>query len=197
MSNVGGSSAAAIGLDGVLSALSDRCHKIQFLVALADSTVGASLLPTLTETLVTQVREGTGIDAWVPVRVVPRDRMTALTAANRAVLATPILAEEQKKELAGLIDEVLSRYLVEEGVIEKIDKADDPLALRAMRLLKFCGSGVLIQGKSQDLARRRVIEHLRQPQFEAKFLASVPNPNQAEQFLREFHRLLVDVGFKS
>ncbi|HTH16055.1 MAG TPA: hypothetical protein VL974_05325, partial [Magnetospirillum sp.] len=99
-------------------------------------------------------------------------------------------------ELGSLVDEALAAYLVDEGVIEKIDKPDDPLALRAIRLIKFCGSGVLIEGKSLNLARARVIDHLRQPQFEEKFLASVPEPGKAEMHLREFHRLLVETGFR-
>ena len=55
--------------------------------------------------------------------------------------------------------------------------------------------GALIKGKSLDLARSRIIEHLRQPQFEEKFLASSGDPSSGEKNLREFHRLLREVGF--
>ncbi len=47
------------------------------------------------------------------------------------------------------------------------------------------------------MAHQRILTHLRQPQFEAKFLASIPDPTQAERHLREFHRLLVESGFGS
>ena len=115
------------------------------------------------------MRGATKIDDWVPLRMPPPERMAALAAANRSLLAAPALDDELRKELGGAVDEVLAAYLVDEGVIEKIDKPDDPLAMRAIRLIKFCGSGVLIEGKSLNLARARVIDHLRQPQFEEKF----------------------------
>ena len=76
-----------------------------------------------------------------------------------------------------------------------MDKPDDPLAMRAIRLVKFCGSGVLIEGKSLNMAKARVVEHLRQKQFEEKFVASMPDPSQGEKHLRDFHRLLVECGF--
>ncbi|MBF0305715.1 MAG: hypothetical protein HQL41_08725, partial [Alphaproteobacteria bacterium] len=49
---------------------------------------------------------------------------------------------------------------------------------------------------SLDLARQRVIGHLRQSQFEQRFLASVPDAGQGEKHLREFHRILLQSGFK-
>ena len=106
-----------------------------------------------------------------------------------------MLVDEFKKPLAEMIDDVMVGYLQDEGVIEKIDKADDPLAIRAIRLVKFCGSGVLIEGKSLNMAKARVVEHLRQKQFEEKFVASCPDPSQGDKNLRDFHRLLVECGF--
>jgi hypothetical protein len=132
----------------------------------------------------------------VPLRLPPPERMAALARLNAALTACPALAPETRAELGGKVDEVLATYLLAEEVIEKIDKPDDPLAMRAIRLIKFCGSGVLIEGRSLNLARARVIEHLKQPQFEEKFLASVPEQGKAEAHLREFHRLLVQTGFR-
>jgi len=40
-----------------------------------------------------------------------------------------------------------------------------------------------------------VLGHLRQPNFEDKFLSSIPDKAQAEKHLREFHKLLVESGF--
>jgi hypothetical protein len=195
LSNLSGAQVVLEAMRGIVSALSDGCRKVQFLLSLAAAPLASSVAGDLREALSGTIQEAPTIDAWVPVRLPPRDRMVALTANNQAILASAALPEEVRKELGNRVDEVLARYLVDEGVIEKIDKADDPLALRAIRLIKFCGSGVLIRGKSLDLARRRVIEHLRQPHFEEKFLASVPDSAQAEKYLRDFHRLLVEVGF--
>lgn len=177
-------------MDMLMSALPDTCSRVQCLLALGRSGMAESLGEHLGALLDRKVREAIHIDRWIGVRVAPRDRMVALTAVNRDLKAAG------HAEFALLVDEVLTRYLQDEEVIEKIDKPDDPLALRAIRLIKFCGSGVLIEGKSLNLARSRVIEHLKQPQFEEKFLASVADPTQAEKHLREFHRLLVETGFR-
>jgi len=191
-----GSVGASHAIEMALSALSDNVHRVQFLLALAEAPVGQGMGRQLTDMLASRVRGATKMEDWLPVRLPPPERMAALAAANRSLLKATALGDDLRKELGGVVDEVLAAYLVDEGVIEKIDKPDDPLALRAIRLIKFCGSGVLIEGKSLNLARARVIDHLRQPQFEEKFLASVPEPGKAEMHLREFHRLLVETGFR-
>ncbi|MGE5505025.1 MAG: hypothetical protein ACM31L_11435 [Actinomycetota bacterium] len=193
--SAGNTVGALQAMDFVISVLGEGCLTVQFMTQLVASTLGAGMPEAVTDMLAGEVRKASHIDAWVPVRVSPRDRMAALTSANAALLAAE-LPEELKAELGGVVDEVLAKYLLDEEVIEKIDKPDDPLALRAIRLIKFCGSGVLIKGKSLNLARERVIEHLKQKQFEEKFLASVPDQAQAEKHLREFHRLLVETGFR-
>lgn len=191
-----GTIGAGQSLELALSALSDNVLRVQFLLALAESPVGQGMGGAVLDILSSRVRGATNIDQWVPVRMPPPERMAALAAANRSLLAATVLPEDMGKELGGALDDALAAYLVDEGVIEKIDKPDDPLAMRAIRLIKFCGSGVLIEGKSLNLARARVIDHLRQPQFEEKFLASVSEPGKAEKHLREFHRLLVETGFR-
>ncbi|CAA7623649.1 hypothetical protein [Magnetospirillum sp. UT-4] len=192
-----GNVTAAQALDLTLSALADTVHRVHYLLALLASPLGrGGMADMVSDALIKRIREAETIDAWVPARLPPPERMAAMAAANRAILANAELEPELKADLAGRIDEALARYLVEDGVIERIDKPEDPLALRAIRLIKFCGSGVLIDGKSLNLARARVIEHLRQPNFEEKFLSSVPEPGKAEQHLREFHRLLGQTGFR-
>lgn len=191
--SVAGPDATLRAVEGLLSALCDACRRVHLLLNLGDSPLGMpSELLALLENL---VRAADHINFWVPLRVAPRDRMASMTATNGALVASKAVPEPPRGDLGRCIDEALVRYLVDEGVIEKIDKADDPLAMRAIRLIKFCGSGVLIKGKSLDMARARVIEHLRQPQFEEKFLASAGGADQAEKHLREFHRLLRESGF--
>lgn len=187
---------AADAMQGLFMTLTDGCRRVQLTLALAESPLAPVLGDELPEALSAQVRSGRMIDWWVPLRVPPRDRMTAMTAVHKAVVSSAAFPETLRNDLGTRIDETLARYLLDEEVIEKIDKADDPLALRAIRLVKFCGSGVLIDGKSLDLARQRVIGHLRQAQFEQRFLASVPDAGQGEKHLREFHRLLLQSGFK-
>ncbi len=196
LSNLKGPDIPAQAMRGVVTALNGTCRRVHFLLALSQSTLEPMLGDALQTVLAEEIAQADQIDVWVGARVAPRDRMAGLTVVNKALLAARRLPEEMRTQAAAQVDDILARYLVDEGVIEKIDKADDPLAMRAIRLIKFCGSGVLIEGKSLNLARQRVIEHLKQPQFEEKFLSSVPDPSQAEKFLRDFHRLLGEVGFR-
>ncbi|CUW39054.1 conserved protein of unknown function [Magnetospirillum sp. XM-1] len=194
--NSGGASVSAPqALQLLLGALPDGCVRLQFLLTLAGSNLGRSMGEILTEMLDAHVRRSNHIDAWVPVRLAPPARMAALNNANKLLRTCPNLVDEFRKELADRIDDVMVRYLTAEEIIEKVDKPDDPLAMRAIRLVKFCGSGVLIEGKSLNMAKARVVEHLRQKQFEEKFVASMPDPSQGEKHLRDFHRLLVECGF--
>ncbi|MEO0034215.1 MAG: hypothetical protein RLZZ501_238, partial [Pseudomonadota bacterium] len=105
------------------------------------------------------------------------------------------LAEPLRRDLADRLDTVMMRFLSSGAVIERLDTLDDPLAARAIRLVRFCGSGLLIEGRSLAFARARVVSHLRQPQFEQKFRESYGDPAEAEHALRAFHRLLVETGF--
>ncbi|MBF0327096.1 MAG: hypothetical protein HQL42_18770 [Alphaproteobacteria bacterium] len=191
-----GTVTASQAIDLMLRLLSDKVLKVQYLLALAQSNLAQGMADALAELIIARVSETEHIDKWVPLRLPPPERMAALAGLNAALVACQILAPEARAELGGKVDDVLATYLLAEEVIEKIDKPDDPLAMRAIRLIKFCGSGVLIEGRSLNLARARVIEHLKQPQFEEKFLASVPEPGKAEAHLREFHRLLVQTGFR-
>jgi len=190
---VGGPNSMREAVEGLMVALSDACRRVHLLLALGDSPLG--LPKSLLELLEGQIRGARSITQWVPARMPPRQRMEAMTATHAAVANARGIPEELRAELAQCLDETLLRYLVDDSVIEKIDKAEDPLAMRAIRLIKFCGSGVLIQGKSLDMAKARVLEHLRQPSFEEKFLASLGEPGQAEKQLRDFHHLLIENGF--
>lgn len=196
INNTGGAVAVQQAVELLLSALGDNALSVQFLLAFQQSKLGQEMAAALEEMLAARVKKAVTLNDWVPVRLAPPARMAAMTSANRALRKAEHLAEGFRTPLAVHVDEVLAKYLLDEGVIEKIDKPDDPLAMRAIRLVKFCGSGVLIEGKSLALARQRVIDHLRQPQFEEKFLASCGDVGTAEKHLREFHKLLLETGFR-
>jgi hypothetical protein len=193
---MGGASGLARAVDAIVIQLGDSCRKTIFfldLAPIAPEITGSG--PTVMQWLKTLAQAGRDIDHWVPRRFPPRERMLALTDCNKAVRENRVIEDEVRSALSTCTDETLASYLEKEEVIEKIDKPDDPLAFRALRLVKFLGSGVLIPGKSRDMAKQRILAHLRQPHFEEKFLASLPDKEQAEKHLRDFHRLLTESGF--
>ena len=196
LKNVGGALGYARAVEEIGELLGEGCRRTNFLMALAGLPPAATGSgPTAAESLEVLAEGGDHIDAWVARSLPPRERMVALTACNKAIRCCETIEAPLRDKLAARTDATLARYLADEEVIEKIDKSDDPLALRALRLVKFCGSGVLIPGRSMDMAKHRVLGHLRQPQFEERFLSSMPDQQQAEKHLREFHRLLVEAGF--
>jgi hypothetical protein len=123
-----------------------------------------------------------------------KERMQRATLAHRAMGASPYPAN-LKTKVAGHIDSVLERYLVEEKIIEKLDHQDSPLHDRAVRLVQFCAAGVLPEGKAMSRARSRILDLLRQPNFDAHFVEGITDPAAAQKALRDFHQLLIKAGF--
>ncbi len=101
------------------------------------------------------------------------------------------LPDEYKEKIAGHIDGVLARYLTDESIIEKLDHPEAHIRDRAVRLVKFCGAGVLPEGKALNLARKRIVGMLRQPNFDKAFVEGLPDGADAEKVLRDFHKLLI------
>jgi len=124
----------------------------------------------------------------------PKNRMVTATGAHQAMLNSN-LPDDVKERVADHIDGVLERYLVDERIIDKLDNPDTHLRDRAVRLVKFCGAGVLPEGKALNMARKRIVEILRQPNFDDNFVEGIEDPASADAALRGFHELLVTAGF--
>ena len=124
-----------------------------------------------------------------------KERMQRATTAHRTVTDSRYPADLRAR-VAGHIDGVLERYLIDEQVIEKLDHNDSSLRDRAVRLVQFCAAGILPEGKAMTRARSRTLELLRQPNFDARFVADIADPAAAATALRDFHRLLVKAGFR-
>lgn len=120
--------------------------------------------------------------------------METATGAHRATLNSQ-LPDGVKQSVADHIDGVLERYLVDESIIEKLDNPGTHLRDRAVRLVKFCGAGVLPEGKALEMARSRIIAILRQPNFDQNFVEGLDDAESAERALRGFHQLLSKAGF--
>ena len=194
--NVGGQAGLQNAIDELPIDLGGRCRGIVYLMTLVEAPRIAEKFKDHILRKLGYYVDDAGIDEWSPAKMSPPERMTSLTSCYRTITLNQTLPEKLRADLANAADTVLVGYLEHSGVIEKIDKPEDPLAFRALRLVKFCGSGVLIKGKSLALAQKRVLGHLRQPNFEEKFLSSIPDKSQAEKHLREFHKLLIESGFK-
>jgi hypothetical protein len=174
--SVGGQAGLQNAIDDLSQELGGRARATIYLMTLLGAPKTAELFgEQITRKLTRYVEDRGGIDDWVPSRLSPPDRMGALTRCNKAIQASKILPDKLRVDLATTTDIVLVDYLEYSGVI---------------------ASGVLIKGRALEMAHKRVLGHLRQANFEEKFLSSIPDKAQAEKHLREFHKLLVESGFK-
>ncbi len=122
-----------------------------------------------------------------------KDRMVTATGAYQAT-ASSALPDDIKAQVTEHIDSVLERYLLDENIIDRLDNPGTHIRDRAVRLVKFCGAGVLPEGKALTLARKRIIKLLKQPNFDQHFIEGIGDPAKAEKALRDFHKLLVQGG---
>lgn len=123
----------------------------------------------------------------------PKDLMVTATGAFSAAKRSA-LPDDVKSKVTDHIDGVLERYLADENIVEKLDNPEAHLRDRAVRLVKFCGAGVLPEGRALKMARERITGLLRQPNFDKKFVEGLNDPKVAETALRNFFKLMQKAG---
>lgn len=189
----GGAVGRRAAIAGTFGAMPDRATGMIYLAELAGSPyVDEHLrdIVDLTETVCAARRIGDLCRRDLS----PKDRMQRATNVFAATRASR-LPEAVRTRVMKHIDEVLERFLIEEKIIERLDHHESPLRDRAMRLVQFCASGVLPDGKALALARERIVQLLRQPDFDAHFVEGASDGRAAQQMLRDFHLLLTTAGF--
>jgi hypothetical protein len=104
--------------------------------------------------------------------------------------------EADRKRVMERLDDLLCAYIDQSKIIERLDDPTAILRYRAIRLIQLCASGALESPRALDSARRRVVEHLRQPNFEDKFVSDIPDPETRAKALKDFFDLLKRAGFR-
>jgi hypothetical protein len=138
------------------------------------------------------------LDGIAPLTADGRDPLAPLLAASN--LSRWIVAQFPQKAaqpLAEQLDALSARYLVENRVIERMDRAELPLAARATWLLNFLLSGTLTEGKATALARDRICDHLKRPDFVEAFAEGSIDVSDRDRRLREFYALMTKAGFSA
>ncbi|MEW5726632.1 MAG: hypothetical protein AB1918_02290 [Pseudomonadota bacterium] len=188
----GGLTGRRAAITNTARAMPDQAHGVMYLAELTKTEFAEDHLPDILKEL-DRVFGARVIGELCRRSMMPKDRLIAATnafnAATQSALPDPV-----KHKVAEHIDGVLERYLVDEKIIDKLDDPGSPLRDRAVRLVKFCGAGVLPEGKALARARRRIVELLRQPNFDRHFIEGITEPTKAEKALRDFHALLIKAG---
>lgn len=105
------------------------------------------------------------------------------------------MPDRLRDPVAAKFDELVSDYIISQGVIQRLD--DERLAFRerATRLVTFCASGVLTVGRDTTIARDTIVSYLRRKDFIAEFTAGIPDAGDKEKAIKEFYGLLAKTGF--
>lgn len=187
----GGAPGRRQALEGALGCLPDAKDKLRFLIEFSGSDIGAQHFKDISALLTQIVAAGNGfIDRNLPIR----DNLEQVTLLY-AQVADCMLPEPLRSQLADGIDEILSAYILNSRVVERMDNPDDTLRHRANKLMMLCAPGVLQSRKALGIVRKRVISHLRQPNFENEYVADIPDRAAQQRALKEFYQLLGQAGF--
>ena len=188
----GGKTGRRAAIEGTFHAMPDLAYGSIYLCDLARSEFAEAHLADM-EALFERVRAAKDIDDFCRGELAPNERMARATAAYHAIAASPFQAE-LRAGIASHIDTLLEGFIIKEKIIDRLDLADHHLRDRATRLVWFCQSGLLPNGKALKTAQGRVLTLLRQPDFTSRFVRGLPDPQAARAALRDFFDLLKSSG---
>lgn len=189
----GGALGRRQAMEQVVGCYKDAKDKIRFLIEFSGSDIGEQHFKDISALLLKLTADGAAAgfaDRNLPIR----DNLEQITLLY-AQVADCMLPDPLRSQLAGAIDELLANYILASKVVERMDNPDDTLRHRANKLMMLCAPGVLQSPKALDIVRRRVVTHLRQPNFDKLYVSDIPEPAAQQRALREFYKLLGQAGF--
>ncbi len=193
----GGLSALKNSVGGVVSTMKDMLDRVIYLLELAKSELGKDLRETISDQL-SKLIEVNDLNSLAPGAKDVTEKLLAVKRIFETLKGEGSngLPDAERQRLVERLDTLLAEFIKREGIIEKLDNPSAPLRDRAMRLVEFCGSGILPDGRALRAARERVVTHLRQPNFDRAFIEGLTDPAKCAELLREFHGRLVRAGFR-
>jgi hypothetical protein len=193
--NVGGASGqrdAVIWLTGRSPSTLATAH---FLLTMAGSKMAPALQDVPATRLEALVGEISDLAYLVAGETSPIAQLKSVTALFRAVESCLGLAPESSKAITARIDDLLFDYVVRGKIVEQMDNPAWKLHTRAFMLLQLCTPEVLPNGKTINVARKAVVNHLRRPNFEVELVTGM-DAEMRDKTLLQFHHLLKAGGFR-
>ena len=188
---VGGVKGMRQAITGAADVAPDGRAKLRFLISLFQSPLaqehGTDILYLLDEV--------SSANNFIDPRLPLKTNLEQMTAVHDFVRKSP-LPETSRDVIAGRIDDLLVNYISGSKIVERLDKPDDLLRHRAIRLLQLCAPGVLRSPKALNVVRSRVVEHLRQANFDDKYVEDLADAGQRERALRDLKGMLERAGLR-
>jgi hypothetical protein len=188
----GGTPGRRAAIRAVFLAMPDMASGVFYLCDAARSELAHAHLADMAAVF-DMVLKAKSLDEFCRRDLDPDARMARATAAYHAMAASPF-SPEIRASVTEHIDTLLEHFIIGERIIENLDRPGEHLRDRAVRLVQFCESGLPPNGKAFARARIRVLALLRQPDFPARFVAGIDDPEAARTALRDFFALLKRSG---
>lgn len=191
----GGAPGRRDAITAMTSYLPTAMQQVRFLIALTSTELGQEQSNFIITSLESLIGKANRMEDLVGNQGTPKTRMTEITQIYKFMSKTTSLPPNVCMPLAEKLDSLVADFLVSNQVLEKLDNPSDSLRIRAIRMIQFCTSGVLPEGRAFAMGRDRVLTMLRQPKFEQKFVADIADQTTHEKALRDFHRVLATSNF--
>ncbi|MEO5372764.1 MAG: hypothetical protein H7840_00635 [Alphaproteobacteria bacterium] len=195
--DVGTTDATRGAIFGLAELVQQRAQRSRFLLLVAESETGRSFGEEIGRHILEMANKAPDIHNFVHYRETPLRKLTIITSLMRRALASTAVPAAVVQDIVKRFDHMLVEYIDREKLVEKLDDPSHPFRARALRLVKFCGSGVLIEGEALEVMRQRVVELLRRPRFVEEFTQGMRDADEANRSVRDFRQLLVQSGFSA
>lgn len=192
----GGESGERLSIKWLLDTLTCGADRLVYLLALDQSDLGEAHPDIVHQGLYALHHTTRSIDDFFKSSISPKPRLTGMHGLHILVEEADIEAQT-KQSLLFCLDRMVEKYLIDSALIDKIDNPAASLRERAINLVEFCGSGVLWpKGQAMELARKRVIDHLKGASFIEKFTEDEEDAGLKDEMIRDFYVLMARAGFK-
>jgi hypothetical protein len=192
----GGESGERMSIKWLLELLPNGASQLPYLLALRGAPLGQAHPDVVKQSLSMLCNNAKSINDFSDEKISTKDRLVCMKELHVLVEKSD-LEESERKEILRTLDRLVEKYLMDTKLIDKLDNPNGTLRDRAIRMVHFCGSGVLWEhGHAMSLARQRVIDHLKGAGFVEKFTAEESDPSKKEIMVRDFYKLLAEAGFK-
>ena len=194
LENIGGTAGRLKAIESLVEKLEIPKRQFVFYLSLLDSRLDAELEPKVVDQLDVLIARLASIQAIAPNVKSDFKRLQQARSFQDLILGST-LQDDLRHRMGRSIDNVVTKYIVEERVIERMDDQSMPFKDRADRLVQFCSSGVLTEGRATEIARDRITTYLRRKDFVAEYTADIPDAPGKEAAVRDFYKLLATTGF--
>ncbi|GGF64947.1 hypothetical protein GCM10011332_18800 [Terasakiella brassicae] len=193
----GGESGERMSIKWLVEMLPDGARCLPYLIALRDAPLGNAHPDVVKQSISQLCNTARTIGDFCADDLSAKEKLVCLKDLH-VLVEESTLDESEQKAVLSTLDRLVEKYLMDTKLIDKLDNPQAALHDRAIRMVQFCGSGVLWEhGHAMALARKRVVDHLKGKSFIEKFTEGENAPAQKEIMIRDFYRMMAEAGFKS